>query len=78
MISIEEQFKIGGKCDTTYEAIEMMNKSVEPCKPKPKIFGIIPRSLHNFEDYTHCLDTVTYTLLYRCSDCGFFELRSGI
>lgn len=60
------------------QGVQMMNEGVVPCAPKPKLFGLFNRPRHKFEDYTHCLNTMTYTTLSRCKDCGLFMLGSGL
>ena len=45
MITWPEQIKILNNYHSFHEAVEANNKMIEPCKPKPKIWGIFPRRL---------------------------------
>jgi len=77
--SIKDQFELAQDTSSFEEGVSLMNTLVISCKPKPKLFGIFKRATHRFnEDYTHCLNTCTYTMLFRCSDCGYMILGSGL
>jgi hypothetical protein len=62
---------------TFRESVRAMNRLVIPCPRKGRVLGFLwRRRRHNFEDYTHALNTSTHTTLDRCKDCGFLVLGS--
>jgi hypothetical protein len=62
------------------DGVVIMNALVTPCPPKPRTWRTLwirPRQ-HQWEDYTSALNTLTYTTMDRCKDCGYCVLGSGL
>lgn len=57
------------------EGVEAMNTLVTPCPLPPRVLGFLwrPRR-HQMIDFTGALNTITYTTLDRCADCGLLVL----
>lgn len=61
------------------EIAKAMNALVTPCPIRPRVWGFLwhPRQ-HRWVDCTSALNTMTYTTMDRCCDCGMVEFGSGL
>ena len=76
---LPKQLKLAAKAERMSDIPVLMNSIVKPCLDKPKFLGMFKRATHTYDqDLTTCLNTITYTLLLRCSDCGHTKLVSGL
>lgn len=79
-ILFSKQIEEANKAGSIREGVARMNALVTPCPPKQRSWRTLwikPRQ-HHMEDMTHMLNTLTYTTLGRCSDCGLFVTGSGL
>lgn len=70
------QIELGNEARRS-DSVAAMNSIVTPCPVKPKFLGIFSRRRHRFEDYTSAMNTMTYSTLSRCRDCGWVVRTIG-
>lgn len=57
------------------QRVNVINKECVPCPAPPR--WAFWRKRHRWDDYTNALNTVSYSTLDRCRDCGLFSFNGA-